>query len=141
MYQNIIGKVVFLTVSVFLLLVVLLLAWSFLFSPMDQGGVYAVYLDSGDLYFGNLERFPTFGLRQVYLLRLGGQDSGVGIQQFKNAFWGPDDFLSINPDKVLWVAHLRSDSELGMLIRQNPELIPPQALPQSNEGNSGVPQE
>lgn len=117
-------------ISALLLLgIVVFLGSYFLFSPLSGNGLYAVYLQSGDLYFGKLERFPTFGLRQVYLLRLNGtEENPVGIQRFDQAFWGPGDFLAISKDQVVWIAELRDDSDVNRLIAQNPELLAPQAV-------------
>lgn len=90
--------------------------------------VYAVYLRTGDLYFGHLTRFPSFGLKQVYLLQVNQQskDNPLSIQRFQNVFWGPEDEITINREDVVWFTKLRSDSQLAELIRTNPTLAAPQ---------------
>lgn len=114
-----------LTVAIVLLAAIIAIIFLFWLRPWD-GGLRAVYLRTGDLYFGKLVHFPSFGLKQVYLLRVDNtrQDNSLSIQQFKKVFWGPKDFISINPQEIVWTTELRSDGQLAELITQNPELIP-----------------
>lgn len=90
-------------------------------SPM-----YAVYLRSGDLYFGKLVRAPYFGLKSVYLLQVnaGNQENPVSIQKFTNVFWGPEDFMKINRDEVMWMTRLSEGSQLAQVVKTNPDLVP-----------------
>lgn len=94
-----------------------------------QPSYYAVYLQSGDLYFGRLVRFPYFGLKQVYVLQLNpqNQESPFSIQRFPNTIWGPKDYLKINRDQVVWLTELDPNGQFAQLIRSNPNLAPPAA--------------
>jgi hypothetical protein len=97
--------------------------------------LYAVYLRTGDLYFGKLVRVPYFGLENVYLLQVNAanQENPVSVQKFTNVFWGPEDFVKINRDEVVWMTRVSDESQLTQVIRANPDLVPstPQApLPQ-----------
>lgn len=105
----------------------------------------AVYLRTGDLYFGRLMNFPSFGLKDVYTLQINQQDSQnpVSIQKFANIFWGPQDFLKINRSEVVWMTKLNPNGQLAQLLKTNPDLqstgqpnpsIPLQS-PQGNEDN------
>ena len=87
---------------------------------------YGVYLRTGDLYFGELVRFPSFGLKQVYLLQVNQQnaENPISIQRFNRVFWGPEDFLKINKDEVVWTAKLSEESELAKVFTDNPDLQP-----------------
>lgn len=87
---------------------------------------YAVYLRTGDIYFGRLVRFPAFGLAQVYMLQAnqGNTQNPLSVQKFSNVFWGPEDFMRINREEVVWIVKLRSDSSLAQLFTTNPELTP-----------------
>jgi hypothetical protein len=92
----------------------------------------AMYLRTGDLYFGRLVHFPHYGLKQVYLLQVNNEntENPLSVQRFANVFWGPDDFLSINRDEVVWTTTLTSESQLLKLIRENPSLT--SQAPQQN---------
>jgi hypothetical protein len=89
----------------------------------------AVYLKTGDLYFGKLVRFPYFGLEQPYLITAN-QDGSPSIQRFKNVFWGPEDVLKLNRDEVVWYTNLSSTSQLAKVFTENPELAAPQGQQQ-----------
>lgn len=112
-------------VVVLAVILVGLVAWQVFFtsSPM-----YAVYLKTGDLYFGKLVNFPSFGLKDVYTISVNQQDqkNPISVQKFSNVFWGPGDFMKINRDQVVWTNELSSDSQLVQLVKQNPNLVPPQ---------------
>jgi len=122
--------------------VVLVLALGGVLAWREWGGgssYYAVSLRSGALYFGSLTRFPSFGLKQVYVLQVNQSDpkNPLSVQRFKNAFWGPEDFLRINRDDVSWMARLDPQGQLARLIATNPDLTPsPAASPAPTEGGS-----
>src|SRR3989344_2900556 len=83
----------------------------------------AVYLRSGDLYFGKIVRFPYFGLKNVYTLQATQDPSNpLRIQKFSQIFWGPEDYLRLNREEIVWHTRLRSDSELRKLLEANPNL-------------------
>lgn len=87
----------------------------------------AVYLRSGDLYFGKIVRFPYFGLKNVYMLQATQDPTNpLRIQKFSQVFWGPEDYLRLNREEIVWHTHIRSDSQLAELLKTNPELAQPQ---------------
>lgn len=92
----------------------------------------AMYMRTGDLYFGRLVHFPHYGLKQVYLLQVNNSntENPLSVQRFANVFWGPEDFLSINRDEVVWTTTLSDSSQLLKLIRENPMLT--SQTPQQN---------
>jgi hypothetical protein len=75
---------------------------------------YAVYLRTGELYFGKLSLFPSFKLTNVYLLQVNAQNSEnpVSIQKFSNVFWGPENYIKINKDEVVWYTKISPQSQL-----------------------------
>ena len=120
-------------IVLFVVSIVLLGAMTFLMWQSFQGqSFYAVYLRTGDIYFGKLSHLP-FGLRQVYTLQVNAQNpqTPINIQRFINVFWGPEDFLRLNREEVVWITKLNPEGQLAQLIRANPNLVPPQA-PQEN---------
>jgi hypothetical protein len=100
---------------------------------------YGVYLRTGDLYFGELVRFPSFGLKQVYLLQVNqqNQQNPISLQRFNKVFWGPEDFLKINKDEVVWTAKLSDESELVKVFTENPDLQATQQQP-TTSGETGT---
>lgn len=100
---------------------------------------YAVYLRTGDLYFGRLTKFPSFSLRQVYLLQVNREnaENPLSVQRFRDVFWGPEDEIELNREDVVWLTELRDDSQLVNLIRTNPTLAAP-ALEQPAFGTPGA---
>lgn len=87
----------------------------------------AVYLRTGELYFGKITRFPYFGLKNVYMLQQTQDPSNpLRIQKFSQVFWGPEDYLRINREEIVWHTHIRSNSQLAELLKTNPELTQPQ---------------
>ncbi|TSA44151.1 hypothetical protein D4R51_04435 [bacterium] len=102
---------------------------------LGKPSYYAVYLKTGDLYFGQLSRFPYFGLSHIYIVQVNSQNpkNPVSVQKFSDIFWGPEDFMKINREEVVWYVKLKSDSQLISLIEANPNLTPsPANLPASN---------
>jgi hypothetical protein len=121
-----VNKVLLIVVVVLFLALVGILVWQ---NWLSQPSYYAVYLRTGDLYFGQLSRFPSFSLSHVYMLQVNAQNqqNPVNIQKFSNVFWGPEDFIKINRDDVVWYTKLKSDSQLMRVIESNPDLVPTQS--------------
>jgi len=134
--MNTTNKFLFLLVVVLIVALVGIVVWQ---TGMVKGSYYAVYLRTGDLYFGKLVRFPRFGLKNVYLFQVTqNEQSPVNIQRFRDVFWGPEDAISINRDQVMWMAKLRSDGQLSQLLKNNPSLAPQQGAGQGATGTQGV---
>ncbi|MEK7162907.1 MAG: hypothetical protein AAB696_01320 [Patescibacteria group bacterium] len=83
---------------------------------------WAVYLNTGDLYFGKLNRFPKMSLSDVWLLQRNPQDTKnpLSLSKFKEVFWGPEDKLYLNDENIVWKAKLREDSQFVQSIK-NPQ--------------------
>jgi hypothetical protein len=119
---------ILLAVVIFLVVVVGAMFWKQMFS---EPSFYAVYLRNGELYFGRLTIFPSFGLKQVYFIQVNrdNSQSPLSIQKFSNIFWGPSDYLKINRNEVVWITKLNSSGQLYQLIKNNPDLTQSQAAP------------
>ena len=118
-----INKALLTVVIVLVVALVAVLAWQFWFKTPTYT---AVYLRTGDLYFGELTTFPYYGLSHVYMLQVNSQNqkNPVSIQKFANVFWGPEDSMHINPSEVVWSATLNPQGRLAQLIQTNPNLTP-----------------
>jgi len=133
-----VNKILIAIIVVLVLVLLGIVAWQTWFTGPSY---YAVYLRTGDLYFGELSRFPSFGLKHVYMLQVNAQNSQnpVSVQKFTNVFWGPEDFIKLNRDEVVWYTKLKPESQLVKLIAANPDLLPSAAgAPQAEE--NAVPQ-
>lgn len=83
---------------------------------------WAVYLNTGDLYFGKLSRFPGLSLSGVLLLQRNPQDTQnpLSLAKFKEVFWGPEDKIYLNDENIVWKTKLRTDSQIIEFIK-NPQ--------------------
>jgi hypothetical protein len=75
----------------------------------------AVYLATGDIYFGELGWFPKPHLKNVWYLQQGVDEENqaqVGILPFKDVAWGPMDKVYLSSDQIVWIARVRDDSQL-----------------------------
>lgn len=84
----------------------------------------AVYLNTGDIYFGKLSRFPRMTLRDVWFLQKESEAQGFALSKFENAFWAPRDKMIFNEENVVWVTELAEDSEVVRAIK-NPQSVAP----------------
>lgn len=133
-----VNKILVIIIVVLVLILGGIVAWQTWFAGPSY---YAVYLRTGDLYFGELTRFPSFGLKHVYMLQVNAQNgqNPVSIQKFTNVFWGPEDSVKLNRDEVVWYTKLKPESQLVKLITANPDLLP--AATGAPQENNAAPQE
>ena len=68
---------------------------------------YGVYLTSGDIYFGELVRFPSLAIKDAYLLVRKGD--GIEPALFSDAFWKPTGLVRLNYRNVIWIAPMDED--------------------------------
>lgn len=93
---------------------------------------YAVYLNTGDLYFGKINWFPRFSLSDAYLLqKTNDQQNPFTIVKFDNAFWNPEGNLYLNYDNVIWKAKLKNTSQVVNYIK---------SMPLKSEGGANIKQ-
>ena len=83
-----------------------------------QRPYYAVYLRTGDMYFGHLCRFPRLTLTNVYFLQQTQNKGKVGLslQKFENSVFSPEDKIELNKYNVVWVTKLQPDSKVVQFI-------------------------
>ena len=93
---------------------------------------YAVYLDTGDMYFGKLSYFPRLSLSDVWYIQRDPQDSQnpLSISKFERVFWEPEDKLYLNEKNIVWKTKLKSDSPVLNFIK-NPQAFQPAEQPQT----------
>jgi len=112
-----------------LLVVIVLAAWlamNFLRSERTAESPYsAVYLLSGDIYFGKLSWFPTPHLKNVWILQRTVDKNNqpqLGVAPFTSAFWGPVDEINLNSKQIVLWTKLRADSQVAQALA-NPAVL------------------
>ncbi len=125
------------TVALIVVVVAALVAAAFLFGSwvltlstakqnVSKSSDYsAVYLTSGDIYFGKLSWFPWPRLKNVWYIQrtvAPNSQSQLGVAPFVNAFWGPMDEVYLNPKEIIFWTRLRSDSQLVGAL-SNPSIV------------------
>lgn len=109
----------FLINIILLIIVIFLLVYVFVFNKNVNSHLkqsyYAVYLQTGDMYFGKLSRFPKLILSDVWYLQK--DQNGFSLAKFTNTVFNPQDKLEINRDKVIWIAKLQEESGIVKYIQ------------------------
>jgi hypothetical protein len=122
-------------------------------NPETPSKYSAVYLQTGDIYFGELSWFPWPSLKNVWLIQrtIDQQNQAqLGIVPLKNSFWGPTDKIYLNPKQVVFWTNLRKDSQLVKALEnpnilnagagvQNQQMQQSQQLPQNINQNNSLP--
>ena len=110
--------IVLIAVSGFMVFDAFILRGMARFAP--DNSYYAVYLQSGEIYFGKLERpsffmgltGPSVVLKNPHFLVRNPDGQNFQVNKFKDAIYGPENEIILNPEKVLWLSPLRADSPI-----------------------------
>lgn len=118
----------FIAATIILLAVIIILAVKLLVFNNQKSAYSAVYLDSGDIYFGKLHRFPKTYLTEVYLLQRNNdvqtsEATPYILSKFADSMWGPKDYITINRSKIIWIGQLKSDSAVAKAINNPSDYI------------------
>jgi len=103
-----------------------------------------VFLNTGDMYFGKLSRFPKLTLTDVWLLQANtAEQGGAELIKYSNTMFGPQDKMEINRENVVWISKLKNDSQVVDYILQSKNqalqnvqpqaTVPPATLPATEE--------
>lgn len=120
---------IFLVIIVILLIVLgAILFWQ---KGSFDKAYYAVYLNTGDLYFGELHSFPHLSFSNVWMLQENSNDitNPYNLIKFKDVFWGPEDNLRFSKENIVWITKLSKDSQVvqyieGTLIASTTQKLP-----------------
>jgi len=122
-------------INIILLVIIIVLAvYIFVFNKNYNWQIerpyYAVYLRTGDLYFGHLSKFfSKYTLTNVYLLQ---RDSSgnFSLQKFSQSVYQPEDKLILNRDNIVWISKIQKDSPLIPILegKQNPVAAPNESV-------------
>ena len=107
--MNKINKTLLGVVIVLVVAFVVIACWWYFYR--GSSNYYAVYLDTGDLYFGKLSTFPDLTLSSVWYLQRDAQGNS-SLSEFIKAPWGPGGSIKINKDRIVWTVKLSNLSQL-----------------------------
>jgi hypothetical protein len=109
-------------------------------NPNAPSKYSAVYLTSGDVYFGKLHWLPWPHLTDVYFLQHNTTDPSKPaflVVRLTSVFWSPIDSLYLNPKQILFWTRLRQQSDIVSGIEsQNTQQ---QTMPQSQAPITNIP--
>jgi len=103
----------------------------------------AVYLATGDVYFGRTSLFPRVVIHNPWFLQRA-EDGTLSLESFSNAIWMPQGGMKINRDQIVFMSRLSSASSVIAVIegRATPQQqIPQQQIPQEGVLQQQLPQE
>ncbi len=79
----------------------------------------AVYLTTGDIYFGKMDWFPWPRMKNVWFLQRGVDQKNqpqYGLAPFKGVFWTPIDEVYLNPKEIVFWTKIKDGSELAKAL-------------------------
>lgn len=98
----------------------------------------AVYLTTGELYFGQKTGLWGFKLKNAWLMNKG-EDAKYSLQEFSQAVWKPAGLMNISKDKVVFWTNLDENSDVGKLIKgekKAADIPPASSLPTVDSSDS-----
>lgn len=99
-------------------LVILLASAYFFYLSRTVNSYYAVYLKTGDLYFGHLSAFPSLAMTDVHYIQKNGTGDIIELQKFADSVFNPEDKISVNRNNVVWIVKLKESSQVVKAIKQ-----------------------
>jgi len=101
---------------ILLAIIVVLVVYVFVFNKNinfeTKKPYYAVYLQTGDLYFGHLCKFfSKYTLTNVYLLQID-QKGEFSLQKFEQSAYQPEDKMILNKENIVWFSKIKNESPL-----------------------------
>ncbi len=102
----------------------------------------AVYLQTGDIYFGKQVGFWGFELDNVWSFQRG-QDGSLALVPLSSAAWHPSEPIHINRDEVVFWTSLDPGGQVGQAIAgairpaPSPEQAPPSPSPVAPKSTPG----
>jgi len=100
-------------------------------SPSGPSDYSAVYMATGDIYYGKLYWLPSPHLKNVWFLQRGlnaQNQTQLSLAPLTSAFWGPVDEVYLNPQQIIFWTRLRNDSQVAKAFG-NPLLFQQAAQP------------
>lgn len=129
---------IFITIGIVLVVFVIALVW-WAISLVSGPTYHAVYLDTGDIYFGQLGSFPGTVLHDAWYLQQDFENQQLALAEFSNVVWSPVGSLDLNNAHVVWTAKISKDSQIIPILEKRQQAQPNfqdqiPATPQEGEG-------
>ncbi len=90
----------------------------------------AVFLTTGDIYFGRTSLFPRVVIERPWFLRRA-EDGSLSLENFSDAIWMPSGGMKINREKIVFMSRLSSESPVIAAIEGR--ALPQQQIPQQTQ--------
>ncbi len=89
---------------------------------IDSGEYQAVFLDNGQVYFGKLEKTRElfYTLTDVFYLQSNvavEQASNLSLTKLGSEAHGPEDWMQINTEHILFIEDMKNDSKVVQAIQ------------------------
>jgi len=114
--KSIFHKLTFIIILALIIIAVLVIGVVIGRAAFSSPSYYAVYLDTGDLYFGRISHTPKFTLSDAWYLQRDPTKQSISINSFAKTSWSPEGTLKINDDKIVWIAKVSKDSPIMSII-------------------------
>lgn len=88
-------------------------------NPNSPSRYSAVYLSSGDIYFGELSLFPKAKIKNPWLIQQttnAQNQPELSIVPLSGAFWGPSKTVYLNTEQIVFWTRLRKDSQIAQYL-------------------------
>jgi flagellar basal body-associated protein FliL len=134
------NKVIFF--GIIIIVVIALAAWAgFVIAGTQSGSANpdtpspysAVYLSTGDIYFGKLSWFPSPHMTNVWFIQRSTDQGGqaqVSFVPMKSVFYGPMDEINFNAQDIVFSTRLKNSSQI-VAAMENPTSVGQQAVASS----------
>jgi hypothetical protein len=135
------NKLLLLNIALLIIIIGLSL-YLFVFNKNINFGIkepyYAVYLQTGDLYFGHLcKLFSKYTLTNVYLLQRD-QSGNFSLQKFEQSAYEPEDKITLNKDNIVWISKLQKESPL-ISVLEGKQAPTPTTVPSETPTTEPIP--
>ena len=89
----------------------------------NRESYYAVYLETGEIYFGKFKAFPIPSLSDVWILQ-GDSENRLALNPLSASVWQPKT-LKLNPFKIVFLAKVADDSPVARTLRKGATAVAP----------------
>ncbi|MDD5547744.1 MAG: hypothetical protein PHN74_02530 [Candidatus Pacebacteria bacterium] len=89
----------------------------------------AVYLSTGEIYFGEFSNFMRPKLSNIFLIQQ--TQDGLAVQKFTNSVWKPKEPMYLNDEQIVFWSRIESDSPIVQAIEG--KIQPSAAAPETTQ--------
>jgi hypothetical protein len=119
-------KVIFYLIILLVLFFVYFIVKNYFFS----GKYVAVYVRTGELYFGKIYYFPRLKLKDAVILQM--NEQRPTLSSLKTTFWDSKGSLFLTKENIVWISPIREGSNFVEQIKNLNQVQAPSLTPQSN---------